>query len=206
MHCNFFHYQTCSVSFSRETAFILSTSVVHAMCSIPTRHPGASTHEAAGRRFCQSSLPVMWCARHRWAQWMYRTFWFAGRIGVFRPVLFRISAADRRCLLFAASGNLYGFDKICRDASGGDVVVAGAGFDTSPASPLKAFVDGPRRFARAEPPIPLHRGDFIVADMVLANTLTAYEESAWTWVRSAWEPWKDHWEQARQWVAEACDG
>lgn len=70
---------------------------------------------------------------------------------------------------------------------------------------LKAFVDGPRVFTRIEPPIPLHRGSFTIADMVLADTLDEYEARAWTWARSAWVPWKDHWGQARQWVSEASD-
>lgn len=69
---------------------------------------------------------------------------------------------------------------------------------------LKAFVDGPRKFARVEPPKPLHRGGFRISDMVLADTLDEYEAHAWTWARSAWGAWKDHWGLARQWVSEAC--
>lgn len=72
-------------------------------------------------------------------------------------------------------------------------------------SRLKAFFDGPRSFARLEPPAPRHRGRITIADLMLADTPASYEASAWQWARSAWEAWRDHWELAREWVDQACD-
>ena len=68
---------------------------------------------------------------------------------------------------------------------------------------LKMLVDGPKNFARLEPPACGQRGVVTVADVVNTSTLRDYETQAWTWARSAWEAWSDHWDQAREWVAAA---
>lgn len=68
---------------------------------------------------------------------------------------------------------------------------------------LKMFVDGPKTFRRLEPPVPRQRGTITISNVIAANDLESYEEAAWTWGRSAWEAWSDHWDQARAWVDEA---
>ena len=72
--------------------------------------------------------------------------------------------------------------------------------------PLKAWVDGPRRYTRVQPPPAGVRGSITVVHIMAAVDPAGYERRVGEWAHSAWEAWSPHWEQARSWVQEALAG
>jgi Family of unknown function (DUF5946) len=67
---------------------------------------------------------------------------------------------------------------------------------------LKAWVEGPRTYARVPPP-PGARGKMTVVSVLGAEDPASYEPLVAEWAGSAWEAWAAHRAQARAWVRQA---
>ena len=70
-------------------------------------------------------------------------------------------------------------------------------------APVRAWVDGPRRYERLSAPPPQSRGELTVVSVLGASDARDYEQRVFDWARSAWGAWSVHHEKARAWVQEA---